>query len=97
MAETPVNLERWTQIVSKTWADKDFRKRLLADPAAVLKEHGVQTPPGLQFRVVENTDKVCHLVLPNQPSGELSDDELEQASGGLAMTCFVPPSPRRLL
>ena len=111
MAETLVNQERWNEIVSKAGADNAFRKRLLADPAAVLKEHGVQVPSGLQFRVVENTDTVRNLVLhaelpaaatAHEPGGalivaadpstaELSDEELEQVSGGLFSSCYVPP------
>jgi Nitrile hydratase, alpha chain len=111
MAESLVHLERWNKIVSKAGQDNDFRKRLLADPAAVLKENGVQVPPGLEFRVVENTAGVANLVLPagvpvaateQEPGGaliaaadpssaELSDEELEQVSGGLTSVCYVPP------
>jgi hypothetical protein len=88
MAET--NLERWNKIRTKAGADDAFRKRLLADPAAVLREHGVQVPPGFQFRVAQDTDGGT-LVLPAEPSAELSDEELDQASGGLMSACYVPP------
>ena len=31
--------KQWSQIVAKAWADANFKQRLLADPAAVLKEN----------------------------------------------------------
>lgn len=62
--------------------DEGFKQRLLADPAAVLKEEGVETPPGIEVRVVANTEKVFHFVLPAKPSRELSDESLDSVSGG---------------
>lgn len=35
----------------------------------------------MEFKVVENTDKVKYILLPPKPS-ELSDDQLEAVSGG---------------
>ena len=32
--------------------------------------------------VLENTDKQFHLVLPHQPTGELSENDLEAVAGG---------------
>ena len=37
---------------------------------------------GVQFRVVEDTDSVRHLVLPARPADELSDLELAVVAGG---------------
>ena len=80
-AELQIN--QWGQIVAKAWQDDIFKKRLVAEPAVVLKEHGIQVPAGVQLRVVENTDQVIHLTLPAQPrEGELSDEELEGVAGG---------------
>src|SRR5262245_37238721 len=87
---SPNGRKAWSQIVAKAWADQAFRKRLLADPAGVLKEHGMQVPPGVQVRVVENTESIQHLVLPKQQSEELSEAELEQvaAGRGIVLTCI---------
>jgi hypothetical protein len=75
--------ERWGQIVAKAWQDGAFKKRLLADAAAVLREHGVDVSPGVQIRVVEDTDQVRYLTLPQQPSDkELSEEELAKVAGG---------------
>jgi hypothetical protein len=30
----------WGQIVARAWQDEAFKRRLLADPAAVLREQG---------------------------------------------------------
>ena len=76
-------LNQWGQIVAKTWQDDAFKKRLLANPSAVLKDEGLAVAPGVQIRVVENTDKVQHLTLPARPrGGELSEAELAGVAGG---------------
>jgi hypothetical protein len=37
----------------------------------------------MEVRVVEDTDKMFHLVIPWKPTvAELSDDELDKAAGG---------------
>lgn len=56
-----------SQLVAKAWADESFKQRLLADPVAVLKAEGLELPAGLTVKVLENTDKVFHLVLPPNP------------------------------
>jgi hypothetical protein len=75
---------QWGQIVDRAWRDEAFRRRLLADPAAVLGEHGLEVQPGVQVRVVEDTDRVVHLKLPRRPAapGEISEGSLEQVAAG---------------
>jgi hypothetical protein len=70
------------KVVSQAWADPEFRARLLDEPAAVFAEHGLEAPGGAQLRAVANSADVVYLVLPAQPSEELSDDALEAVSGG---------------
>ena len=83
MSEEQQGINQWGQIVAKAWQDDAFKKRLLADPAAVLKEQGLELPAGTQIRVVENTDQVIHLTLPAKPlERELSEAELEGVAGG---------------
>ena len=49
----------------------------------MLKEAGADVPEGLQLKVVENTERLVHLILPPRPeSGELSDEQLESVAGG---------------
>jgi hypothetical protein len=79
---------KWGELVSKAWSDAALKKRLLADPAAVLKEHGLIVPKGITVKVVENTDKVIHLTLPQPPTAaELSEEELQQVAGGHCGGC----------
>ncbi len=80
--EMDEHAKQYGQIVAKAWADEDFKARFLSDPAAVLQDYGIPTPPGVELRAVENTDKVVYLALPLQPSDELSDEQLSQMSGG---------------
>jgi hypothetical protein len=82
--------------VARTWADEAFKKRPLADPMAVMKEAGADLPEGLQFKVVEDTDRLVHLILPPKPDlGELSEEQLELVAGGhcrgncYCACCFV--------
>jgi hypothetical protein len=78
--------DAWGRIVARAWQDDAFKQRLLADPAAVLQEHGVRVPPGSKVKVIEDTAQVYHLTLPRNPdaAGELSDEDLAQVVGGSA-------------
>jgi hypothetical protein len=79
------------QLTAKAWADENFKKKLLSDPAATLKAEGVkfELPAGSTLQAVENTDKVFHIVIPAKP-GELSEEDLDKvAGGGLPMTWWV--------
>ena len=66
------------------WKDDALKARFMADPASVLKEHGMPVPEGMDVKVVENADNCVHITLPAVPSGkmELSDAELASAAGG---------------
>ena len=56
----------------------------MADPKAVLAEHGMDVPGNIDVKVVENSDDCVHITLPAPPApgNELSDDDLEKAAGG---------------
>jgi hypothetical protein len=73
----------WGQVVAQAWSDPAFKAKLLADPAGVLKDHGILLPAGFTVKIQENTDKVVNLVVPVKPAPtELSEDELHRAAGG---------------
>ena len=76
------------------WKDEALKARLMADPKAVLAEHGMDVPDGMDVKVVENADNCVHITMPAPPSGsmELSDKELSEAAGGsqcpqMGMSC----------
>ena len=66
------------------WKDEALKQRFMSDPRAVLAEHGMDVPDGMDVNVVENTDTTVHITMPVRPSGSLglSDDELSKAAGG---------------
>ncbi len=71
------------RIIAKAWADEGFKKRLISNPDVTLKGEGIEIPKGIQFRIVENTDEVFHLVLPVKPAkAELSDEQLDRVAAG---------------
>lgn len=74
--------KRWSKLIAKTWGDEGLKRRLLANPASVLEEQGLEVPAGQTVHVVENTSQDLYLVLPPKPSEELSAEELEQVAGG---------------
>lgn len=77
----------YNELIAKTWADEDFKARLLADPADTLRAEGWTIPDGTVVEVVEadtSPDRLT-LVLPAKPN-ELSDEQLDSVAGG-----FSPP------
>ena len=72
---------KMAQLMAKVAADETLRAQLIATPAAILKAEGIEVPEGLEIKVLENTDAVFHLVLP-QNSSELSDEDLDAVAGG---------------
>ena len=77
--------KQWGLLVAEVWSDDNLKQRLIDDPATVLREYGIEVPDDVEFRVVEDTDRVKHLVLPPCPSDDLSDDELTSSP---AMYCY---------
>ncbi len=74
------------------WRDEALKARFMANPRAVLAEHGVDVPDGIDVKVVENAGDRVHITMPAPPRGhlELSDDELSNAAGGTcSATCVV--------
>lgn len=74
-----------TKLFIACWNDDALKQRFLSDPSAVLAEHGLDAPEGMNVIVVENTDNTVHDTLPIGPENhhELSDEELTNAAGDL--------------
>jgi nitrile hydratase alpha subunit len=51
------------RLVARAWVDPGFKARLLADPKAACAELGVDASGINEFVVLENTDRVRHLVV----------------------------------
>jgi len=74
--------KQYGQLIAKAWSDEDFKARLLADPKAAMKEAGIDVPEGVEIEVVESTQEKAYLVIPANPVGELSDEDLDKVAGG---------------
>ncbi len=75
----PQQRRRWGRIVARAWDDDDFKQRLLAEPEAVLREAGIEVPPGIEVRVEEGEevgDTTCLRLPPKPASDDLIDDDL---------------------
>jgi len=76
----------FAKVIAKSWNDPAYKARLMSDPKAVLAESGVAVPEGVNVNVYESTQQNWTLVIPPAPaSGELSDEALGGAAGGLSL------------
>jgi len=70
------------QLLERAQHDADFRKKLIADPAAVARENGVKVPDGIKFNFLEERPGERYIVLPPLVGDELSPAELDAVAGG---------------
>lgn len=70
-------------------SDPEFRARLRAEPAAALAGQGIAVASGIDFRLVENSERVYHVVLPPNPKARLSDSSLSGVAGGSSVDCVA--------
>ena len=73
------------RLFAACWKDEALKARFMSDPKAVLKEHGLDVPGGIDVKVAENADDCVHIILPAPPGDHmgLSDEELRNAAGGV--------------
>ena len=55
-----------------------YRSRAVLDPRGVLREFGVELPPGTEIRVWDSTAEIRYMVLPQRPAGtdDLNEEQL---------------------
>ncbi|WP_414698949.1 NHLP leader peptide family RiPP precursor [Paenibacillus sp. LPE1-1-1.1] len=69
------------KIIQKAWEDAEFKKQLLADPKAAVKEaFGIDVPDSIEVEVVEETANKYYLVLPQSPTVVKSADDSVEAA-----------------
>ena len=61
--ETNVGPLNGAKVVAKAWTDPEYRRRLLEDGTAAIKELGFTGPQGEHIVVVENTPTTHHVVV----------------------------------
>ena len=57
-------------VTARAWKDPWFRQRLVDDPRAVLREEGVRLPEEVAVSVLEDTDEVKHVIVPEGAPAE---------------------------
>jgi anti-anti-sigma factor len=53
-----------SEIIARTSVDKAFREEFINHPVELLQREGVDVPPGVTIKIVENTDDRFHIVIP---------------------------------
>jgi hypothetical protein len=70
--------KKYAKLIAKVWSDEAFKERLLMDPRATLDAEGIQVPEGVEVKVVEQTDKIFYLVIPEKPQVAAITEETER-------------------
>jgi hypothetical protein len=68
MKKTIEERKEYAKIIAQAWVDEEFKAKLLADPATVLKENGIEIPEGMTVKVVEQKDNEIQIPLPPRPA-----------------------------
>jgi sRNA-binding carbon storage regulator CsrA len=77
MKKTIEERKEYAKIIAQAWVDEEFKKRLLDDPATVLKENGIEIPEGMTVKIVELKENEIQIPLPPKPADvNLSVEEL---------------------
>ncbi len=63
-------------------SDEDRLREVEERPQDVLREHGINTPVGVDVKVVLNTRDTFHLAMPPDPNQTLQDEALLAVAGG---------------
>jgi hypothetical protein len=94
MAAGSETMKRWSQLVAQAWTDERFKQQLITKPAAVLREHGIEVPAGVEVRVVEPTEKLLYFLLPPKPAdgAELTSSQLTGVAGGVKCDIMTDPT-----
>ena len=61
--------KKYAKLVAKAWSDEAFKERLLSDSRTVLEAEGIIVPPGVDVKVVEQTETQLFMVIPKKPEG----------------------------
>jgi hypothetical protein len=73
---------QYSEIIARARADDEFKRRLLVDPAAVMRECELEIPDGVEVRALESTDSLVYIALPPPPGEDVSEEDLALVAGG---------------
>lgn len=81
------------EIMSEIYMDSALLDRFQKDPKAVLKEKGVDVPGDLGLKVLVDTERVRHIVVPYLGAERIASvEEFEQRLSKLGGLPFVMPA-----
>ena len=89
MATPDERAKAGAKIIAKAWHDDAFKKHLIANPHAALKENGVDVPAGVTVKVHEDSEHTHHIVLPAKPKHAMTEDDLRKSHIAPNFTCFI--------
>jgi hypothetical protein len=79
---------KYHKVVARSWTDKGYRDRLLADPRGVFKEEGIEFPEHVDVSVKHGATKgKIEVAIPSRPEG-MSDDDIKSGKGYDPQVCF---------
>lgn len=81
--------DRYSQLVERTWREPEFKARLLADPAAVLREAGIDIPEGTTVQVLEPNETNGYLILPPKPQSLGAEGTPDEVQGYVDVSALV--------
>lgn len=95
----------YAEIVQKAWENAEFKKELIADPAAAIEKFTgkkLDLPEGKTLVVRDQTDEsVVYINIPvsskSAVDAELNEEQLEAVAGGTALDVFLPKLPFPIL
>jgi hypothetical protein len=75
------------ELILELNSDPDLKKRFLENPAAMLKERGLEIQPEVTLRVMEDTPDVRHIVIPYiaPPGTSTTLEEIEQRASKIIL------------
>lgn len=72
----------WAALIRKIWDNPALKEELKRDPHKFLKESGLELSLSQAIEIHENTPQTLHLILPEKPKRELSDEILAHIVAG---------------
>ena len=73
----------YDNFVTEYHNNPDFRHELQVNPTSVAADWGFPVQEDGDVRIAVNTQETFHLVIPEDPNNELSDEALQAVSGGI--------------
>ena len=69
-------------LITRALKDENFKRELLGNPKQVInKELGAELPEELEIHVLEEAENTIYMVLPRNPYGEISEEDLKDSLG----------------